>query len=147
MFCKTSWIVSYVTTVRFGPLTSGARTAGENWRARQSLWMQNTGSENNLASNQRRGGQLPRSLAPPSLRQCRFCPYIASERFNLIRHERCHTGERPFKCSVCCCTFARQEYMKLHMRMHTGERPFRCNLCPNAFAWKTQLRRHMKKEH
>lgn len=129
-------------------LASGASTTVDHQsNTQQAPWLQRTGNDDNVVNGQPGGGQPSWSLGPSSLHQCHFCPYIASDRTSLIRHERCHTGERPFRCNVCSCTFARQEYMKVHMRIHTGEKMFACNLCPNAFVWKTQLRRHVNKEH
>lgn len=44
-----------------------------------------------------------------------------------------HTGERPFKCSVCEATFVYPEHFKKHRRIHTGEKPFLCEVCGKAF--------------
>lgn len=44
-----------------------------------------------------------------------------------------HTGERPYKCSVCQATFVYPEHFKKHRRIHTGEKPFLCEVCGKAF--------------
>ena len=36
---------------------------------------------------------------------------------------RAHTGEMPYKCSICDKGFAVKERLRLHARTHTGERP------------------------
>lgn len=39
---------------------------------------------------------------------------------------RQHTGELPFKCSVCCKGFTQNSQMEMHMRIHTGVKPYIC---------------------
>lgn len=75
---------------------------------------------------------------------CEFCPYSSCSLYNVTRHERTHTGEKPFRCSVCERAFAQIGDLRIHMRTHTGEKPFSCEVCPKAFARSQSLTIHKR---
>ncbi|XP_040072251.1 gastrula zinc finger protein XlCGF17.1-like [Ixodes scapularis] len=75
---------------------------------------------------------------------CKFCPYSCRSLSHVTRHERTHTGEKPFRCSVCEKAFAFIADLRMHMRTHTGEKPFRCEVCQKAFAKSHQLLIHKR---
>ncbi|CAH2230319.1 jg2044 [Pararge aegeria aegeria] len=41
--------------------------------------------------------------------QCKQCSFKAPRKFDLVEHERIHTGERPYTCDKCGLTFRRRE--------------------------------------
>ncbi|KAN0102259.1 hypothetical protein V8E51_012769 [Hyaloscypha variabilis] len=51
--------------------------------------------------------------------ECRFCQKTFSKGEHLRRHERSHTGLRPYRCKECQRTFSRQDSLARHEKLHT----------------------------
>ncbi|XP_076879082.1 uncharacterized protein LOC143527667 [Brachyhypopomus gauderio] len=73
---------------------------------------------------------------------CETCGKAFLSARDLERHERTHTGAKPFACDVCGRRFNDRGNMHKHVTLHAGERPYRCLLCGRAFSEKGNLRRH-----
>ena len=61
---------------------------------------------------------------------CDTCPKSFRRKDYAIKHQRIHTGERPYICEVqeCLKSFTQSNVLRDHKRVHTGERPYICQL-------------------
>ncbi|CAN7994559.1 unnamed protein product [Ixodes pacificus] len=79
--------------------------------------------------------------------ECSRCPYTSVNKFDVKRHERIHTGEKPFQCRFCNRAFNQSSTLISHRRTHTGERPYRCGRCDRGFSRKGDMQRHRNRSH
>ncbi|KAK2954467.1 putative Zinc finger protein 18 [Blattamonas nauphoetae] len=96
---------------------------------------------------------------------CSYCDYSTNNATDLKKHERTHTGEKPFKCTFPGCgkSFSDPSALRIHERIHTGEKPYKCTHerihtgekpykctfpgCGRAFSDQSALRKHERTFH
>jgi len=84
---------------------------------------------------------------------CRYpgCKSSFTTSANMKRHERLHSGEKPYGCDhdQCGKRFARKYDLKIHLRIHTKEKPYICEVdnCKRKFSRSSSLREHERHIH
>ncbi|XP_023955076.2 zinc finger protein 91 [Bicyclus anynana] len=78
--------------------------------------------------------------------QCSHCPFKAPRKFDLIEHERIHSGERPYTCEKCGLTFRRRGIWRKHLIYHS-EKKVQCPQCPRKFFQRSDMLAHANNIH
>ena len=78
--------------------------------------------------------------------QCKHCGKRLGSLGNLMSHEFIH-AEANLQCKFCPKKFKRPNNLQFHERHHTGEFPFKCTICNSAFVSGRALAQHTKGVH
>ena len=78
--------------------------------------------------------------------ECKHCGkrfgYVSRAREHELTHENAQ-----FQCRFCPKKLKTEKYLKLHEMYHTGEKPFKCSMCENEFVSKNRLLQHKVGAH
>ncbi|GIY13463.1 hypothetical protein CDAR_193281 [Caerostris darwini] len=79
--------------------------------------------------------------------QCTECGTCFAYRYLLRNHNKIHTAEKPYSCRECGKCFSTNGQLLVHFRTHTGEKPYSCTDCGKCFAANSNLRNHIRSTH
>lgn len=127
------WVMSWHNTIKM-LMRSEARCREET--SATNIWSKLSNSVLTSASLSNSG--------VTKMHHCHYCPYTTTFRCNLLRHERTHTGEKPYSCPHCNFRCTQNCDLKKHIRIHTGEKPFACAHCPYRSSRSESLKSHMR---
>ncbi|KAJ8919501.1 hypothetical protein NQ315_002122, partial [Exocentrus adspersus] len=106
----------------------------------------NHNNNNNNSSNSGGSSSRPPSASPPNNKdeQIVNTPRSASTPPGKPGSPRNSGSELMHSCDYCGKKFRYQNNLEVHRRTHTGELPYKCTVCDHACAQSSKLKRHMK---
>uniref|UniRef100_A0A4W5P4K9 IKAROS family zinc finger 1 (Ikaros) n=1 Tax=Hucho hucho TaxID=62062 RepID=A0A4W5P4K9_9TELE len=79
--------------------------------------------------------------------QCTQCGASFTQKGNLLRHIKLHSGEKPFKCHLCNYACRRRDALSGHLRTHSVGKPHKCAYCGRSYKQRSSLEEHKERCH
>ncbi|XP_023682389.1 DNA-binding protein Ikaros-like isoform X2 [Paramormyrops kingsleyae] len=101
-------------------------------------------------NNEQGGGLRPAAFRLPNCDrpfQCSQCGVAFTQKGNLLRHIKLHSGEKPFKCPCCSYACRRRDALAGHLRTHSAGKPYNCNFCGKSYKQRSSLEEHKDRCH
>lgn len=104
----------------------GLRGTGEGFGVYQNTGLKENGKDRYGETSRKSWHAHPEHRQPSyseeGLFQCRVCGKAFKWRSNRIRHEKIHTGVKPYQCSLCEKAFQRLSSYRLHQKTHSKQK-------------------------
>lgn len=75
---------------------------------------------------------------------CKYCGKRFKRPYEKVKHERIHTGEKPYACDQCGKRFRVSSCLAIHRRTHDDTRPYVCPQCKKRFKVQSAYDHHLK---
>ncbi|XP_027621441.1 DNA-binding protein Ikaros isoform X8 [Tupaia chinensis] len=90
---------------------------------------------------------IPKSFSRERPFQCSQCGASFTQKGNLLRHIKLHSGEKPFKCHLCNYACRRRDALTGHLRTHSVGKPHKCGYCGRSYKQRSSLEEHKERCH
>ncbi len=75
------------------------------------------------------------------------CDFMCTDKAEFDRHRRSHTGDKPYKCSICSKAFSNSQELTHHHSTVHPKISYKCSLCSKAFSTSQELTHHHSTVH